>query len=197
MFTLKLLRKIGKILRGGANSREIFLGFLLGVVWGFIPGFNLAQFLMLFLVLLLNANFGFMLMGLLVGSLACYGLSPLTFEVGYTLINSLQGLFTSLHNTSLIAWVGLDNYCLVGGVPVALVIGSAVVMLWVIWWSRPVNESLSSKLVRRCRSSITSFGSKPSYSLRLVASYLAQTSKKIRNTPSSAPWDWVSLLVLS
>ena len=124
MFTLKLLRKIGKILRGGANQREILLGFLLGVMWGFIPGFNLAQFLMFFLVLLLNANFGFMLMGLLVGSLACYGLSPLTFEIGYTLINSLQGLFTSLHNTTLIAWVGLDSYCLVGGVPIALIMGA-------------------------------------------------------------------------
>ena len=125
MFTLKLLRKIGKILRGGANHREIGLGFLLGVLWGFIPGFNLTQFLMLFLVLLLNANFGFMLMGLLVGSLACYGLSPLTFEVGYVLISSLQGLFTSLHNTAVIAWMGLDSYCLVGGIPLGIILGLA------------------------------------------------------------------------
>ena len=126
MFTLKLLRKIGKILRGGATTREIMLGFMLGMVWGLIPGFNLAQFLMLFLVLLLNANFGFMLMGLLAGTLACYGLSTLTFEIGYVLISSLQGLFTSLHNTAVIAWVGLDSYCLVGGVPLGIIVGGAV-----------------------------------------------------------------------
>ncbi|MDD7987104.1 hypothetical protein PQO01_19305 [Lentisphaera marina] len=126
MFTLKLLRKIGKILRGGATTREITLGFMLGMMWGLIPGFNLAQFLMLFLVLLLNANFGFMLMGLLVGTLACYGLSPLTFEIGYVLISSLQGLFTSLHNTAVVAWVGLDSYCLVGGVPLGIIAGGAI-----------------------------------------------------------------------
>ena len=126
MFTLKLLRKIGKILRGGATTREIMLGFMLGMIWGLIPGFNLAQFLMLFLVLLLNANFGFMLMGLLAGTLACYGLSTLTFEIGYVLISSLQGLFTSLHNTAVIAWVGLDSYCLVGGVPLGIIVGGAI-----------------------------------------------------------------------
>ena len=90
MLTLKVLRKIGKILRGGANTREIMLGFLLGIVWGMIPGFNLTQFIMLFLILLLNANLGFMFMGLLVGTLACYGLSTLTFELGYVIISSFK-----------------------------------------------------------------------------------------------------------
>ncbi|WDE98391.1 DUF2062 domain-containing protein [Lentisphaera profundi] len=126
MFTLKLLRKIGKILRGGATTREITLGFMLGMMWGFIPGFNLSQFIMLFVVLLLNANFGFMIMGLLFGTLACFGLSSVTFEIGYVLISSLQGLFTSLHNTALVAWMGLDSYCLVGGVSLGTILGLAI-----------------------------------------------------------------------
>ena len=34
MITLKLIRKIGKILRGGAGKKEIFLGTLCGVLIG-------------------------------------------------------------------------------------------------------------------------------------------------------------------
>lgn len=126
MFLLRLVREFGKLLRGGAGTRDIFLGGLLGVLIGMIPGINLSLFLALFLLLILNANVGIALFGFVLGKALCLILQPVTFQIGYTLIHQigLEGLFRVLSDTPVFALLNLHVYCLTGGLPIALIIGS-------------------------------------------------------------------------
>jgi uncharacterized protein (TIGR03546 family) len=128
MLSFRIIRKIGKILRGGAGAREIFIGLLFGVLMGMMPAFNLGLLLLILLLLLLNANVGFALLGAAVGRLLALLLAPVTFQIGFTLIHSLglEGLFRTLNNTPFLAYMGFDNYCQVGGFLPALLIGSGL-----------------------------------------------------------------------
>ncbi len=128
MFIIKFIRKVVKILRGGAGTKEIFLGVLSGVLLGMIPGVNLTLLLAIWLMLLLNANIAFVLIGLGVGKLCCLALAPITFQIGYLIIHNigLEGLFRFFNNTPVLALMDLDVYCLVGGIPVALVLGTVL-----------------------------------------------------------------------
>ncbi len=127
MFVFKLIRKIGKILRGGAGRKEIFLGMLCGVLIGFNPGVNMALALAILITLLLNANVPFVLLGAALGKALCLILSPLTFHTGYFIIHNMgmEELFRSLCNAPVAALMDLNVYAMVGSLPYALVVGIA------------------------------------------------------------------------
>jgi uncharacterized protein (TIGR03546 family) len=124
MISISIVRKIGKMLRGGAGKREIFLGALCGVLIGMLPGANLMLVVLILALLLLNANVGFAMLGVAVGKILCLTLAIPTFHIGYTIIHNigLEGVFTSLANTPGLALMGLDNYSQVGGAPIALIV---------------------------------------------------------------------------
>jgi len=128
MIALKLIRKIGKILRGGAGRKEIFLGTLCGVLIGFNPGINPTLALAIFITLLLNANVPFVLLGAALGKILCLVLAPVTFHTGYFIIHNigLEEIFRSLCNTPVTALMDLNVYVMAGGLPYALVIGIAL-----------------------------------------------------------------------
>ena len=86
MITFKIIRKIGKILRGGAGRKEIFLGTLFGVLLGFIPDFNATVLVTLLLMLLLNANFSFVVLGISLGKLLSLPMAAISFHHGYFVI---------------------------------------------------------------------------------------------------------------
>ena len=125
MLLSKFIRKLGKMLRSGAGGREIFLGGFCGVLVGMIPGVNLALVLAIVLMLLLNANVGIALLGIMLGKLVCIAVAPITFHIGYTVIHSigLEGLFGRLCNTPVLALLDLHRYCLLGGLPAAIILG--------------------------------------------------------------------------
>ena len=127
MIVLKLIRKIGKILRGGAGRKEIFLGMLCGVLIGFNPGVNMMLALAILITLLLNANVAFVLLGAALGKVLCLALAPVTFHTGYFIIHSigLEELFRSLCNAPVTALMDLNVYAMVGSLPYALVVGIA------------------------------------------------------------------------
>lgn len=139
MITLKLIRKIGKILRGGAGRKEIFLGMLFGVLIGFNPGMSFTLVLAILITLLLNANTAFVLLGAALGKILCLVLAPVTFHTGYFIIHNigLEGLFRSLCNAPVTALMDLNVYAMVGSLPYALaagivsglVLGTAVVKI--------------------------------------------------------------------
>ena len=128
MNPLKLIRKFGKLIRGGASSKQVFFSCLLGVLIGMTPGVNMTLVIGVLLFVILNANFGLLLVGLMVGKALCYALAPVTFEIGALLIHGvgLEGLFRTISQTPVLALMNLHYYCLVGGLPVAIVVGSAL-----------------------------------------------------------------------
>ena len=125
MIAFKVLRKIGKMLRGGAGKKEIFLGALCGVLIGFNPTVSLTLALAILITLLLNANIGFTLLGVALGKLLSLAIAPITFHTGYFIIHNigLEGLFTTLANAPGTALMDLNVYAMVGGLPYAIVIG--------------------------------------------------------------------------
>ncbi|NNJ70510.1 MAG: DUF2062 domain-containing protein [Kiritimatiellales bacterium] len=127
MIAFKIVRKIGRMLRGGAGRKEIFLGALCGVLIGFNPVAGLTLALMILITLLLNANIGFTLLGILLGKVLALLLSVVSFHTGYFLIHKigLEGLFTKLVNAPVTALMDLDVYAMIGGLPYAILIGIA------------------------------------------------------------------------
>lgn len=130
-----LLRSIGKTLRGKATPAQVFLATFLAGLLGFVPGFFLPGdlgggfgqapgliLLLLFLVLVLNANLAIFGLCLLAAKLLSLPLIGLSFAIGRWLLEGpLQGLFRLLINAPVTAWFGLEYYATTGG----LVLGAA------------------------------------------------------------------------
>ena len=130
MNPIKLIRKLLKALRGGATFRQIFLAVLLGFAAGMIPGVNLTLILCIVLLLILNTNGGLAVLGYVVGKALCLLLAPVTFEIGYFLIHGagLMGLIQTLADTPVLALLDLHVYCLLGALPLIVVLGGG--MAW-------------------------------------------------------------------
>jgi len=125
MITFKIIRKIGKILRGGAGRKEIVLGTVCGVLIGFNPGFSLTLVLAIIITLLLNANISFTLLGAAVGKTLSLLLAPISFHTGFFIIHNMgmEDTFSALCNAPVTALMDLDVYAMVGSLPYALTTG--------------------------------------------------------------------------
>jgi len=128
MNPIKLIRKLVKVLRGGATFRQMFLAILLGFAAGMIPGVNLTLIACIVLLLILNTNGGLAVLGYVVGKALCLLLAPVTFEIGYFLIHSagLMGLIQTLADTPVLALLDLHVYCLLGALPLIIVLGGGM-----------------------------------------------------------------------
>lgn len=123
---LRLVRKMGKFIRGGAGPLQIFMACLLGMLLGFVPGFNMTTVVLIVLVLILNVSLGVTILSFAVGRILALILAPLTFQLGYVIIHriGLEGFFRAAGDTPVVAMMNLHFYCLAGGIPVAIVLGA-------------------------------------------------------------------------
>ena len=128
MNPIKLIRKLGKALRGGATSRQIFLGVLLGFGVGMTPGVNLTFVILLLLLVLMNVNGAMGAVALVLGRALCYALAPVTFSVGYALVHNLGlvALVRWMGETPVLALLDWHVYCLLGGLPFTIIIGGGL-----------------------------------------------------------------------
>lgn len=142
-----LIRKLGKLLRGGAGMPQILLGCVLGMIVGLVPGFNMTVVFAVLLLIVLNANLGLAIPAFLIGKVLCISLAPLTFRVGYIIIHNLglHGLFRAASETPVVALMDLHYYCVAGGLPIAIFLG--VAMGWA-----------SARLIRKARSALAAAG---------------------------------------
>jgi len=146
MNPLKLFRKLVKLLRGGAGGPQIFLGCLLGMIVGMVPGFNMTVVLAVLALVLLSANTALAIIAFVIGKALCVALAPVTFQIGYVLIHhsGLEPLLRALSVVPVVALMNLHYYCLIGGLPVALVLGGGMgyAMIRLI---RGLRSAISSK----------------------------------------------------
>ena len=89
MNPIKLIRKLGKLLRGGSTSKQIFLGVFLGFAAGMIPSLDLTLLLCIFLLLILNTNGCLAVPAYALGKILCLALAPVTFRMGYFMIHDV------------------------------------------------------------------------------------------------------------
>jgi len=128
---IKLLRKLGKVLRGGAAQRDIFLGVFLGFAVGMVPGVNLTLIVCIALLLFVNTNGAAAAPALVLGKVLCLVLAPVTFEIGYFLIHTLglSGLVRVAGSTPVLALLDLQVYCLMGALPIIIILGGPTAWL--------------------------------------------------------------------
>ncbi|MGC9451057.1 MAG: hypothetical protein ACP5I4_06370 [Oceanipulchritudo sp.] len=119
------IRKIGKFLRGSATPFQIISATLLGGLLGALPGLTqgpLLLVILLFLVIVLNANLFLATLTLLLVRLLTLLLLPLYFNIGVFLLEGGLGqVVAPLVNAPVTAWFGLEYYVtipslLVGGI---------------------------------------------------------------------------------
>ena len=120
-----LFRKTMKILRGGATSRDVALGVLLGFLWGMIPGFNLTVLIIVLLLLIFNANIPSAVFALALGKLISITGAPLMYELGFFLIHNTgcEGLVRSVCDTPVLAFLDFQIYCVFAGLVFGLIVG--------------------------------------------------------------------------
>lgn len=133
-----LTRSIGAALRGKATRTQVFLAAFLAGLLGFVPGFFLPSdlgggflqapgliALLVFLVLVLNANLAVFGLCLLVAKLLSLPLMGVAFAIGRALLDGpLQGLFRALINAKVTAWFGLEYYATTGGLVLGVLFGA-------------------------------------------------------------------------
>jgi len=125
MFGLELLAKIIKILRSGATPPQIAGGFILGMIWGLTPLWNLHNLLVLIIIILFTVNISAALFSFLIFSLFAYIFDPLFHSLGYFVlvdIPALKGLWTALYNVPIIALSNFNNTVLMGSLLTSLVL---------------------------------------------------------------------------
>jgi uncharacterized protein (TIGR03546 family) len=108
------IRKIGKFLRGKATPFQIITATLLGGLLGSMPGLTqgpLLLALLLFLLIVLNANIFLAGLTLLLVKVLSLMLLPVFFNLGVGLLESgLASPVAVLVNAPVTAWFGLDYY---------------------------------------------------------------------------------------
>ena len=123
MFWMKIIGTFIKVLKDGATPNQIAAGFTMGFALGFIPGWPLQVFALLFLVILLNVNISMAFAGALLAKGIAYLFDPLLDSLGGSVLamEGLAGLFTVMFNNSFIMLSRFNNTVVMGAV-VAMVI---------------------------------------------------------------------------
>ena len=146
MFLLQPVRFLAEALTDESSSRQLALGFALGLVIGLVPKGNLTAISLMVLLSALRINLG-------AGMLAAFAFSwlgilidPLTHQLGLAILNSpsLLPLWTFLYDVPLLPWTAFNNSVVLGSLLVGLVL-----FLPTYWLTFPLFERFSPKVQAR------------------------------------------------
>jgi uncharacterized protein (TIGR03546 family) len=121
---LRLIAKLLKVLNSESDPSQISLAFCLAMVLGLTPFYSLHNILILFLVLVLRVNLSAFILGWAFFSGVAYLLDPLFNRLGLWLLTlgSLQGLWTSLYNTTVFRLEKFYNSVVMGSLFFSIVL---------------------------------------------------------------------------
>lgn len=125
MLTLKLLRKLFKILNGDVEPKQIAAGVAFGAIIGLTPFLSLHNLLVLFLVCIIKVNVSSVIFSALVFGLISYLVDPLSHMVGYFFLvdlSFLEPIWTFFYNVPIIALTRFNNTVVLGGLVISLAI---------------------------------------------------------------------------
>ncbi len=121
---VRTVAKLLRVLNSETEPGQISLGFCFALVAGLTPLWSLHNLVVLLLVLILRVNLSAFLLGLLFFSGLAYLLDPLFHRLGLALLTaaSLEGLWTSLYNTTLWRLERFNNSIVMGSLVFSLVV---------------------------------------------------------------------------
>lgn len=125
LWILKRLRKLIAVLRGGATPVEVGMAATLGVLLGFVPLASALTIVLGVVILVLNLPLSLVLFTFALGKLAAVALRPVTYGWGRVMleVGPVRSAVAGLANAPFTAWMDLDRYCTLGGIPVGLLLG--------------------------------------------------------------------------
>lgn len=114
---LKMIANLLKILNSDADPSQISIALGFALVSGLLPFFSPATLVILFMVFFLRVNLSAYLLGTAVFSGVAYLLDPLLHRIGLALLTlpSLEGLWTSLYNSTIWRIQRFNNSVVMGG----------------------------------------------------------------------------------
>ena len=119
---LRLIARLLRVLNSETNPGQISLGFCFAMVAGLTPLMSLHNLVVFLLILILRVNLSAFLLGLGVFSGVAYLLDPLFHWYGWHILTapSLEGLWTSLYNSTLWRLARFNNTMVMGSMVFSL-----------------------------------------------------------------------------
>jgi len=119
---LRLIARFLRVLNSETNPGQNSLGFCFAMVAGLTPMMSLHNLVVLLLILILRVNLSAFLLGLGVFSGMAYLLDPLFHWYGLRILTapSLEGLWTSLYNSTLWRLAWFNNTMVMGSMVFSL-----------------------------------------------------------------------------
>ena len=119
---LQLIARLLRVLNSETNPGQISLGFCFAMVAGLTPLMSLHNLVVFLLILILRVNLSAFLLGLGVFSGMAYLLDPLFHWYGLRILTapSLEGLWTSLYNSTLWRLARFNNTIVMGSMVFSL-----------------------------------------------------------------------------
>jgi uncharacterized protein (TIGR03546 family) len=132
MFWLNTVKQIIGLFSGKQDPDEIGAGFALGSIIGLTPFNSLHNYVILFLLFLLNVNKGAAAFGIAVFSAIGYFTDPYAHQLGYYLlvnVPSLNHFWTNLYNMPIVPFTHFNNTVVLGSLVISLVL---FIPVWLI-----------------------------------------------------------------
>lgn len=119
---LRALAKLLKVLNSETEPGFISLGFCFALIAGLTPLLSLHNFFVLLLIMVLRVNLSAFILGLLVFSGAAYLVDPFSHSIGLAVLSteSLQGLWTTLYNSTFWRIENFNNTIVMGSLLISL-----------------------------------------------------------------------------
>lgn len=140
---MKPLRILLGFSRRVQQTQGVALAVLLGLLAGFVGGWNLSLVALLLLAVVFNVRARTFFVMWALGYALSWVLVPISFGLGRWLLDSTQlGEWLAANfDEQLIAWLGWDRYTLVGGILLALLLAAPTVLGMRAWRRRNVRAA--------------------------------------------------------
>ena len=172
---LGVIAKLLRVVNSETEPGQISLGFCFALIVGLTPLWSLHNVVVLLFVLVLRVNLSAFLLGFAVFSGLAYLLDPLFHANGLALLTnaSLEGLWTSLYNSTLWRLERFNNTIVMGSLVFSIV---AFIPLYV----------MSTILIRRYRAHVLAWARNSRVMHLLKASKLYQAYQSVSGVGGNA-----------
>jgi uncharacterized protein (TIGR03546 family) len=147
MIVLKILSKLFKALRSNESPNQLAWGFVLGMIIGLTPFWNLHNLIVIVLIIVLKVNAAMSIAAFLVFSLFAYLLDPLFHSLGYSLLvnEGLKPLWVFIASTPVLAWSNLNNTVVLGSFLVAILLIFPL-LFFTKWWVQQYRDRIDARM---------------------------------------------------
>ena len=123
MILLKYLSKLLKALKSGETPAQLAGGFVLGMIMGLTPFWNLHNLVVFIILIIIRVNISMAILSFAVFSGFAYLLDPLFHNLGFWVlvdVNALKSLWTTLSNVPIGALTNFNNTVVMGSMIISL-----------------------------------------------------------------------------